>query len=216
MKNYLIIGGLLFFSLGYSQTDIDFRGDRLMENMWFKTIGKENLADIEGSPYYTKEFITSKISDYPDQIMTRYDMYNDNIEFLKDGKTFILPKTENYKTINLLSYGKKIQLIEGNYYFSVFEGKNYSIYKKIKTKFQPFERAKNGYTEDKEAKFYNLPDSFFILNNNKLLSLPQNKNNFAKLFPNIEKEVIQEIKKNKINLNNENDLKTIMQYIDSK
>ncbi len=199
----------------YSQSDLDFKGDRLMENMWFKTIGKENLADVGGSPYFTKDFVVSKISEYPDQVMTRYDIFNDNIEFLKNGKPFILPKTENYKSIYLIAQGKKIELINGTYYISIYEG-FYKIYKKIKTKFQAFERAKNGYTEDKEAKFYNLPDSYFILINNNLVSIPKNKNNFANLFPNKEKEIIQEIKKNKINLDNEKDLKTLMQIIDQK
>lgn len=201
--------------IAYSQSDLDFKGDRLMENMWFKTIGKENLADVGGSPYFTKDFVASKISEYPDQVMTRYDIFNDNIEFLKNGKPFILPKTENYKSIYLIAQGKKIELINGTYYISIYEG-FYKIYKKIKTKFQAFERAKNGYTEDKEAKFYNLPDSYFILINNNLVSIPKNKNNFANLFPNKEKEIIQEIKKNKINLDNEKDLKTLMQIIDQK
>ena len=215
IKNLITLVALVLSSYIYCQTDLDFRGDRLMENMWFKTIGKDNLSELEGSPYFTKDFVASKISEYPDQVMTRYDMYNYIIEFLKNGKPFILPKTANYDTILLTLTGKKLKLIDTGYYFIVYEGKKYNVFKKIKSKFQPFEKAKNGYTEDKQAMFYNLPETFFIILNDKLTALPKNKNSFASLFPEKEKNILKVIKKNKINLNNEEGLRMIFQYIEN-
>lgn len=137
-----------------------------------KTLEIRNLTDksyndIEGSPYYTKDFIKSTIffrdGNYSNQPL-RYDMFRDEMEFNKEGKILWL----NRKDIKYIRYGTDMIFVssldadtsKSGYYFLKDEGKYLLFYKKTAL-YEPMVQPK-GYSETIPDRFKQGNDLVFI------------------------------------------------------
>ncbi|MBW8358412.1 MAG: hypothetical protein K0M63_01265 [Weeksellaceae bacterium] len=197
-----------------AQNDMNFTPQKALEDQWYRTVFNENIADVQGSPYHESKFIPARLEGTQEFISARYNVYHDNLEFNKDGKIMVVPKSDTYKSFRFTLSNEKIELINDGYYFHIYEGKKHQAYKKEKLKFQKFQKATSGYVDDTPAKFLNLPDTYFLLINNQLVEIPKNQKTFANLFPDKKDEIIKFMKDNKTKLNSENDIKKVLKFID--
>src|SRR5690606_39319708 len=62
MKKIITLICFLPAIFAMAQTDLNFGGNKLMEDLWFKTVFNQNIADVEGSPYYEKNFQPAKLT----------------------------------------------------------------------------------------------------------------------------------------------------------
>jgi hypothetical protein len=215
MKKIIAIFFILFTILSYSQSKFERLNDtQALENLWFKTTFNQEEREVEGSPYYYKEFQLVNINDYNEKIPARYNIYNDTIEFQKNGKTMVMPKSELY-THFAFETGEIIELIDDGYFILVYSGKNANLLKKSRVSFQAFKKATSGYTADKPAKFIISPEEYFIQLDGKMEEFPKNQKDFANLFPNKKDEILKHLNQNKNKLKTESEMKIAMNYINS-
>ena len=211
MKNIFTTFCLLFSMLAYSQfTD---RGVlKVLDEQWLKTNFNQDEKDVQGSPYLDKEYSYATVDGVKEKILARYNIFSDEIEFKKDGKVMIVPKSDLY-THFVFENGEKIQLIDDKYYINVYGLEDGFLYKKMKSKYQEFKKATSGYGDDKPAKFTNQTEAYYIGANNKLVEFPKNKEDFAKLFPEKNKEILDYLNKNKNKLKSEVDMVSALSYV---
>ncbi len=219
MKKFLTFSFAIFSFLAFSQTpDIsstgNYTGDKILADQFFKSVLKDGNAHIEGTPYLRKDFHPANIAGNPEQIMMRYDRFNDRFEFLRNGNIMILPKINQYQSVEFKEFNDKIELIGNYYYFNVHEGKNIQTYRKVASKFHEYEPPKNGYVNVKPAKFINLPDSFYIRKDNIFSEFPKNKKKLIELFPDKKTEISKYLKKNSLKFTEKADVKRLSIFLD--
>ena len=216
-KNLIFIFSILSSTLITAQQNVigDMAAlDKALEYQWFRSVFNKDLNNIEGSPYHNDEFLSAKISNYPDKILARYNSFHDNVEYQKDGKILLLPKEKTYNVVVFEKTDEKLFLHSNQYYFVLFVGKKLSLAKRTVTKLQEFVKATSGYEDNKPAKFYNDPDSYFLFMNNEAIALPKSQKKLAEMFPKNESEILTYIKQNKLNLKKENNKIEIVKFID--
>jgi len=123
-----------------------------------RNISNLRYDDIDGSPYYSKDFINSTIylknGNYSNQPL-RYDMFQEEMEFNKDGEKMWLIR----KDIKYITYGSEMVFVSSadadtnklGYYFLKDEGRYLLFYKKS-VLFEPAVTSK-GYSDP-------IPDRF--------------------------------------------------------
>lgn len=132
-----------------------------------RNLGDKSYDDIEGTPYYSKDFIKSTIffrdGNYSNQPL-RYDMFRDEMEFNKDGIILWL----NRKDIKYLRYGTEMIFVSAldadtaktGYYFLKDEGRYLLFYKKSAL-YEPMVPPK-GYDKTIPDKFIQNKDLIYI------------------------------------------------------
>ncbi|MGD1318981.1 hypothetical protein [Chryseobacterium sp. 2R14A] len=176
-----------------------------------------SYSDIQGSPYYGKGYTIASFSGSNESAPARYNTYTDEIEFTKDDKAFVLPKTDTYSTIDFTNTKEKLfRLNTGDelsgYFFEIVKGKNL-LYKKIKTKFIDAIPAANSYATDKPAVFKTLNPVFYIKTEKGFIKNPKNKKEIIDNFPDKKDSLEAFFKENKIKFDREEDLKKLVFFL---
>lgn len=132
-----------------------------------RNISNLRYDDIEGSPYYSRDFINSTIylknGNYSNQPL-RYDMFQDEMEFNKDGAILWLIK----KDIKYITYGSEMIFVSSadadtnklGYYFLKDEGRYLLFYRKS-VLFEPAVASK-GYSDPIPDRFKPENDIIYI------------------------------------------------------
>jgi len=224
-KNITVILSILSVVVSAQQTTaFSYNGGLFADRSMYQvssTNAKRNLTyeEIQGSPYYDKNFSLAKFI-IPENVETapaRYNIYLDEVEFIKDDKTYALPPDSPFKKIEFTNTGETlIKLNNGDelsgYFFEVINGK-YSLYKKIKIKFNDFVPAPNSYAVDKPANFHRFAPFFYIKTDKGFIKKPKNQKEIIEQIPD-KKEVLSAFfKENKIKFNNEEDLKKLVTFL---
>ena len=172
---------------------------------------------INGSPYYNKEFMDAKVGSNYESLNARYNAYSDEIEFQKDNQIFVLPKQDTFSEIIFSNLNQKFVLLNtedelSGYFLELNSGK-YKIYKKIKSKFTDFIKSSSGYSEDKPAKFQTLDPTFYIKTENGFIKNPKNVKIITSAFTDKKEAIEGFVKSNKIKFNNEADLIKLVNFL---
>lgn len=176
-----------------------------------------SYSDIQGSPYYSKGYIVAKFSGSNESAPARYNSYNDEVEFMKEDKPYVLPKNENFSTVTFTTTKETLVRLETNdelsgYFFELVNGKNI-LYKKVKTKFIDAVVAVNSYATDRPAVFKALDPIYYIKTENGFIKNPKNKKEIIDQFAD-KKEVLNTFfKENKIKFDKEEDLKKLVTFL---
>ncbi|MDW9380872.1 hypothetical protein [Chryseobacterium sp. JV558] len=161
--------------------------------------------DIQGSPYQSPLFQKASVGEKYGNIDVRYNAYTDDIEFLNNGKTEVLPKQDDFTRIEVLSSKQAFVYFKSStepkgYLTEIAKGKN-SAYKKEKVTFKDATVASNGYQTGKPAMFIKQDPIYYLKtasgNMNKVSSLKK----ITELFPEKEKEYNTYIKSNNLKFN---------------
>ncbi len=183
--------------------------------------------DYTGSPYYNKEFLKGSILMNGKVIaFNKYLRYNASKEEfeIKDAinqqgkivKTVIRNKDLHIKmgddTFQYISSAKNN--LRG-YFIALYKGDNYSLFKKIKKKYMPSQKAVNSMGKDIAAMYREKEILYLVDEEGMFTELPSSKGGKIKAFGNQKKEAKSYAKKNKLNLNKKKDLIEVVSHVDS-
>jgi hypothetical protein len=179
-----------------------------------------NYKNVDGSPYYTPEFIKGTVylnngnyATYP----FRYDIFQDEMEFRKDDKIFWLLKND----IKFLRYGSDMVIVTHAVsdtgklgYFFLKETGKYNIMKKMRVVFYPLVPPK-GYSETIPDRFKREEDEFYLQFEGMPAQRLKNNKDLSTVFPD-NKPALDFIKKEKIKVNNFESLQKLVNFLNSQ
>lgn len=174
-------------------------------------------ADVQGTPYFNKQYENVKVEGFKEVVMARYNMYSDEVEFMRGDDVLSFPQTKEYSNIQFVNSKQALLWRDGGvdqsgYFFILSNGKN-KLLRKNKTKFTDAKAAATSYSEASPAKFTSLPASYFILTEaNELVPL-KNSKEIANYFPAQKDKINSFIKSNKIKTDKEPDLIKLQTFI---
>lgn len=188
-----------------------------------KVFDMENKnKDIQGSAYIYQDFVSANIKDVEGNLKVRYNALKDDVEIKQNDAVYIIPREERFSTITIMDNGEIIKLekftykdkpYEG-YLFVINENNGLTVYKKEKVEFKDFEKPRNSYDEEKPARFIPEKTEYFIKDyNGKIFELPKNKKKLIERLPEKGSKIEAFLKNNKIDFNNEKDLKKLFSNI---
>ncbi len=216
MKKYILVITLLFGTsfLSFGQA-IPFVG---------KKVRTLETIKIQGSPYQDKMFAKAKIGKIEQAIFMRYNIFNDEFEYITPkNDSLILDKIEDFGEIVFANTNKKFKLttyinndnkLFYGYLFELYSKNKTQLYKKDNISFTDEKLAKTTLEQDKPAKYSPNSPFYFIKYNDKMPSeFPENKKGLVKLFPDKKEAIEKFYKENKINFDDENDLKKLVDLL---
>ena len=182
-----------------------------------------NKINAAGSPYVDENFSAIRIDQYSDKVYTaRYNAYNDEMEVKVEGGKVVALDNTSELTVSFTAKNKKYK----TYSYTTEKGaskrgflvvlddtEKYALLKREYIKYYEAEEAASSYQQDKPATFRREDDTYFLKMDDKMMSIPLKKKSFLKAFPEHSSDLKTYIKKNKINLKKEADLKQVISYI---
>lgn len=179
-------------------------------------VDKKNEVKIEGSPYLFNEYNLSKIGDYKDEINIKYNIFSDEIEFVKNGQLLALNKTPDLSKIRFINYNTILVLkeINGNngYYLELFNNNGRQLLKKLKIRLEKGRTSQNSYDLDRNSRYIeDEPIYYFFIENNLIAS-----NKLKKIEGDLEKKgynIKEILKKEKLSIKKDQDLIKLINLI---
>jgi len=189
------------------------------------TARKEKSQPATGSMFINDKFLPAKVSGAQSTVLLRYNAYADNFEMSNPqaNENKILPKDPN-SDITFVSDDKKYVLADyrtedGNtnngYLIAVSEGAKVKIYKKERITMTQEFFPSNSYQVYKPANYKKADDEFYVKIGDKEPAFFSSKKEFAKLVDGKNKEVLDFIKKNNIDVEKEADLVKLSAYVET-
>jgi len=175
--------------------------------------------DIAGCPFLDRQFQKSyilktngvEIKDVP----LRFNLYNNNMEFIKDGKILSI---EFPSEIQRIKMGDKIFVyarymkpknIDNGFFQVLYEG-DYQLLRKD----QVIIKSPSDKTNPNDSlRFEKLPPQFYLLYGNGMAHLVYSQKKLIKTLQPISQQVIDYIKSNKIDTKDESQLIHLMEYM---
>ena len=192
---------------------------------YFVDINNPKYLNAEGSRYLFDDFKLAKIQGYSGSHLIRFNVFDDEVELKKEANTIqSLSKQKLYQIEFLDGTGiyETRSYIDGagtvNYsFFKKVHGTNqFILFKKYRTIFEPAKPPRSGYEPETPAKFIKKESSYYLLDlqteAEHLKELPKKKKNFTVIFGSRSKAITSFIKKERLKLNSEKDLITILEY----
>lgn len=180
-----------------------------------------NIEDVEGSAYMDEQFINgvvtlntgAKYSSIP----LRYNVFNDLIEFRNNsGKVFNI---NNPEAISELTIGDskfiytncKLHKINEKLFVEVISEGNISLLKRHRMKLQPAKQAET-HRPAQPLKLVKMPSEYLIKKGSGEAQIFKNKKELLMLLSDKKEEISELINQQKLSLNDEKDLATIVGY----
>lgn len=225
MKSILFVF-LLFISINiYSQKVAKiFNQERIntiyKHSQFISKISDVNYSDIKGSPYMNKNFVNGTlIMNNNKKIETnlRYNIFNDALESKQNGKMLNVNKNSNIKEV-IIDGKCYCLIILDNLPSKTIVEKIYDhklkLYLKHQVSFKKAEFAKP-YVDPKPNRFISSnPKLYFKTPFNESLIRIKRAKDFTKIFPNSSSQIKKYIKKNKIKIDNKEQLIQLVSYIE--
>ena len=178
---------------------------------------KDASAQTQHLRFLTEEYQEAKVDDLKDKFYFRYNIFADEMEFIKEGTVYFLSKTEN-QIIHFVNLGKKFTVLNLNgelKYFEINAKGKASLYSKKNVAFIEGKVAKTQFESSKKAKFISKKDEYFASLNNELVKLPKGKKDFYNLFGNKSSKIKNFMKQEKLNRKKIDDVTKVFNYYNS-
>ena len=224
MKKNIIAFSLLVASLHYSQVKTELevfhnsRGDAFhVTNTNFKA-----YSGIDGTPYINEKFMPISVEGYNSKLPdVRYNAYEDEMEFMQDNKLNYVIKSGDMriqfitgnKTYFLTNYILDSAPVNG-YLAEIINGsqQKFGFYKKESVQIVEYNNnTTNSYLKTRNPYFERQKDIYLISIDGKLQKLPKTIKEIKTLVG--EEKTEEYIKKNKLRINNEQDLIKFLEFI---
>lgn len=211
MRQFLLIASLLLSFTTYSQV-INING---MPTVLTTTEDvPEDLKKIQYKKYVSKDYKPCYVDDIKERAFIRYNIFDDQMEFVKDGNIYYLVKDVGriVKFANNTTY-KVFNLNGDKSFFLVhLEGKN-SFIAKQGVRFVDAKKAESTYGSDKPADYKPQKNVlYFVFDNKELVRVPSKKKDFYAVFGSHSSLVKNYMNKNKLGNKKVNELKKILEY----
>jgi hypothetical protein len=222
----LIIAILVILPLtGKSQNPLQKTIDdvRLSKMVAGEHFGLQNLTldEIKGSPYLNAQFIkgtvvTTKGNKFTD-VPLRYDQYQDELQFKKDGKTMtfwprsVVKRAEfGNRVFTYATFKTNGNKIKGGY-FEILAPGNVRLLAHHSIKFFEKEKVKP-YVDPKPARFDWAMEDFYIQAGALPAQPVTKKKNLLAAFPGHQKEIADYYKANRLSAKDKKDLIKLVNY----
>ena len=168
--------------------------------------------------FLSEGYKKAKLNELKDEFLFRYNIFADEMEFIKDGKIYFLSKTKNQtitfldlnRTFKVIELDGKLQYLEINYNGKVaLYTKQSVIYKEGKVATTQFETSK-------KSKFIKKKDEHYItIDNSEIIKLPKGKKDFYALFGEKSNAIKKYAKNEKISRKKVTDIIQILKHYNS-
>lgn len=180
-----------------------------------------------GTPYNHPDYLTGNVYKgnalWATNIAIRYNAVADEIEVKeslesKDEDARLLPKDPEIfvKIVNdiyvFIPFQGKIE--DGGYFHVMFEGKKLDLYKKLKKKVIPGRKATSSFTQDVPTEFRDESQYFVVTKSGRFFQLPEEKSKKFDIFGANKEVVLEYVKNNDLDPEEDKDLLKIIQFYD--
>jgi len=191
---------------------------------------QKDLGDIVGSPYSTANFVKSTLfygEEPQGEFYVRYNALNSIIEIKKSAlpeeepKQLYADKEVSVKYLNKVlrftTYINKKKETKNGYLSLLYDGKAYKLYYRLAVKYSEGKAAANSMVADIPSRYAHFEEFYYQkVGVDRIDYLPSSKGKFIKQFDKNLKEIIKnQIKEKNINLDNEDDLIKLFEFINS-
>tara|TARA_R110002072_G_scaffold95197_16_gene209853 strand:+ start:12280 stop:12975 length:696 start_codon:yes stop_codon:yes gene_type:complete len=186
-----------------------------------KTI--DRAAEKESEELVKKKYLTysyeiATVDSYDTKAYVRYNIFDDEMEFVKDESIYYLAKEEGRKVhFTASGFTYKVYELNGDLHFFKLlqEGKN-SLVAKQGIRYIDAKAALSGYDRAKPANYKKLKDELYLaLEDKTLVKLSKKKNQFFSAFGSKESVMKAYMKKNRLNYKNRTDLEKAVAYFNT-
>lgn len=220
--NLFYVAALAFTSVAataqVNQTPVHSGGNQI-------TVMKEKSQAATGSMFLMEKYMPAKISNLDRTVLVRYNAYADNFQMSDpiEGTERIIP-TQAGVTITFTGTGEVYSFqqyktekdeVKSGYLSLVSDKPNVKIFKRERVFLQAEVFPASSYQTYKPAAYKKAEDEFYIKIKDQDAVFFSGKKDLAKLVPSKSKEILDFIKKNKLDLENEGDLEQVGAYLDS-
>jgi len=200
-------------SMSLQQLQLTFQGQRA-----------KSYDDIQGSPYYTDEFVQGRIiskdtSEY--SAMIRYNIYADQLEYMEGNKKYFVTKPSEIQEVQMgaekMIYSDYLQAgVKYQRFFLLKKTGKYTLLQRKKIEFLPMETPRAVTANYKPDRFESKNDEFYISFGNKPAQKFTSLKNLKKIAPELV-PIIDEFKKeNSVNTKRVEDLEKLFDYLNAK
>lgn len=182
--------------------------------------------EVIGSPYLNKDFVPARVNEIPKTHFIRFNVFDNSIEYKgQDNLIYSMSKSYEY-VIELLDESNKVyethfykedkKSINNTFFEKIYDGDNFGLYLKEMIEFTPVKLAKTSFETNRPAKFTKKKGSYYFQNLNtefkELLKLPKREKLFLKQFDTHANALKKFIKKEGLNISEENHLIRILEF----
>jgi hypothetical protein len=175
---------------------------------------------FEGDPFLSPAFKPGEVIDNDGykyvNIPLRYNIYNNNFEFLKDEIPYALPAKEFAATIlldnKLFRYSDYLYKGEKSGYLEVISEGRYTLYRLHRVTFEE-PKAELAYQDASPGMFRKLSPEYLLSGNEDIPRHFSNKKQFLELYPNKSEEIRSFLRSKKIKFTKESDLILLTEFI---
>lgn len=187
-----------------------------------------DFKNFKGSPYEVNSFlfgfVTDEQSNKSVNLYLRYNIYNDEVELKtsleEDEKIIALLKEQDIsctidgKYYQFASFNdEKNEAING-YLIQIYEGKNYQLFKRLKSAFTPKKASENSFNQAIPARF-ETSVSYYIKQGDSTSYLPEKKKLLLAKFSNQNNLVKNYLSNKSTTLKDVNDFIGLIKLLDS-
>lgn len=223
MKKIVLLFTIAISSFAYSQYAGSFGFTTTQVNAYehFEQYGitEAKLYTIKGSPYDRPVFLLGGIYNSEKALVTgiplRYNIFSDEIEIkdaTSDEITALIKSPEYFVKINEELY-LYVLGDNGGYFKVLTDGKSYDLYKKSAVRYVEAVPTTDGYSRETPARFSRTDTYYIVSKSGSFYELPNNRKRFTAIFSANQSKISDYLKKNKINLKQEEDMVKVITYI---
>ncbi|MBB4806873.1 hypothetical protein HNP38_002169 [Chryseobacterium defluvii] len=199
-------------------------------DMYKYTLDKTTRDQYESNPlfennvYRYEDFTIARISNIKDPKLIRYNLVNDEVEVKMKDNVYAVDKNDMYNEFLIEKTGERIRFlpyIDKNgtetkgYLFEVYSDKDFTLYKKIYSKFIEPKELKSGFETQKPFGFINQEPLYFFASTytDKINYLPEKKNKLASLFPEKDEKIRKIIRESKVSFSDQRSIINLLKEI---
>ena len=186
---------------------------------------KEKSQAATGSMFINEKYMPAKVSNLDKTVLVRYNAYADNFQMSDpiEGTEKVIPQQPDV-TVTLIQTGYVYSLQhyktekeeeKTGYLSLVSDNPNVKIFRKERIFLQSEVFPASSYQTYKPAAYKKLDNEFYIQIKGGEAVFFSSKKDIAKLVPSKSKEILDFIKKNKLDLTKEGDLEQLGAYMDT-
>lgn len=179
-----------------------------------------DASDIEGSPYQNDSFLLGEVYTVKatfKNVMMRYDIYNDWVEFMEEDVKYILDPGPNILKVNVAGQSFQAQPFEEKDkvkmgFFKVLDTNTVKLMAKSFITFQDRKAAKALESSNTPAKYIRAKDQYFVRLGSAAAIPIYNVKKLLEWLPNHKKSIASFVKRKKTSLNEKELMELIAYY----
>lgn len=182
------------------------------------------VADqAQGSPYVQKMFMPAMVENLKVKANMRYNAYKDEFEFITPkGDTLVLDKIEDFSLINFAGSNNKYELtayvlgkkLEYGYLANLYNRNSWTLYERQRITRTEAKVARNTMETSIPAKYNAVVSTYLYKKADATITeFPDSKKELIKAFPEKKEQLETFFKENKIDFENEADLKRLINLL---